>query len=183
VVVLGRRDEERVARCDCLSERTHGRWRLVRIEVRIEVRQPAEPRVEDDLDLLGCDRRGHLEEYQVRRPRPQTADDPEHPDAYFLPAHGPRMTRRSTCIKNRGSLSARWVTHSCGCVKVHGRGSLSTDRGFRRSHPPESNRRPTDYENRTRRNYEEPGRPIHTENRRSGLSAVSPGSGWFGMEW
>jgi IstB-like ATP binding protein len=51
------------------------------------------------------------------------------------------------------------------------------------SHPPESNRRPTDYELRSGRNSAAPGRAIPSENRGFRLTTLSPRASWFGPEW
>src|SRR5262249_16239500 len=76
----------------------------VRIDVRIEVRQLPEPRVEYHLHPVGCDRHGRFEQGEVRRSHAQTAHDPEDAYACFVPAHGPDMTPGSDYI-NDGVLA------------------------------------------------------------------------------
>src|SRR5262249_2305365 len=65
-----------------------------------------------------------------------------------------------------------------------GRAPNSADsRVNQESHPPESNRRLTDYEVRPGRNPAAPGRAILGENRGSRLTTLSPPSSWFGPGW
>src|SRR5262249_734369 len=49
------------------------------------------------------------------------------------------------------------------------------------SPPPESNRRPTDYEARSGRNCAAPGRANARENRGTRVTALSPRAAWFGQ--
>jgi hypothetical protein len=95
VAVLGRGDEDRIARCDLSG--AHARRTARRPDrCRIEVWQVPEPRVEHDLDTVRCDRRSRFEEGQVRGSRAQTSDDPEDSDGWLRPA--PRRHEPPTSI-------------------------------------------------------------------------------------